>query len=38
MGSINNLIMRTKHPFDMKQTTLEREFQKLLLYAKKEKK
>ena len=33
MQSINNYIMRTEWSVDMKQTTLEREFQKLLLYA-----
>ena len=33
MQSINNHIMRTKSSIDMKQTALERKFDKLLLYA-----
>ena len=34
MQIINNHVMRTKCPIDMKQMTLEREFHKLSLYAK----
>ena len=34
MQSINNHIMRTKCPIDMKQTALESKFHKLLIYAK----
>ena len=35
MRSINNYIMRTECPIDMKQKALESEFHKLSLYAKK---
>ena len=35
MQSINNHIMRTECPIDMKQTTLEREFHTLSLLTKK---
>ena len=34
MQSINNHILKTGCPIDMKQATLEREFHKLLFYAK----
>ena len=34
MQSIDNHIMRTECPTDMKQTALERQFHKFILYAK----
>ena len=34
MQSINNFIIRTKCPIDMKQTAFEKEFHKLSIYAK----